>query len=435
MESMIRDINLAPKGQLKLDWVQAHMPLLNLIRKDFERDLPFKGKRIAICLHLEAKTGYLGKVIQAGGADVCMVASNPLSTQDDVVAALVKSGIHVFAWYNASDEEYRAHLNQALDFHPDLIIDDGGDLVATLHAERPGQLKEILGGCEETTTGILRLRSMEKEGTLSFPMVAVNDAYCKYLFDNRYGTGQSVWNGINRTTNLVVAGKTVVVAGYGWCGKGVAMRAKGLGARVIVTEIDPIKAIEAIMDGFSVMTMEEAAPLGDFFITVTGNLNVIRKEHLAVIKDQAILSNAGHFDVEICKKDLSDAAVSRRKVRDNIEEYVLSDGRKVYLLAEGRLVNLAAGDGHPAEIMDMTFALQALSLKFINENYTHLSNKVYEVPEEIDKKVAEMKLETLGVKIDRLTQEQKEYLACWKGNYQKKRSFCAFFDFFNISDG
>jgi len=411
---MIRDINLAPKGQLKLDWVQAHMPLLNLIRKDFERDLPFKGKRIAICLHLEAKTGYLGKVIQAGGADVCMVASNPLSTQDDVVAALVKSGIHVFAWYNASDEEYRAHLNQALDFHPDLIIDDGGDLVATLHAERPGQLKEILGGCEETTTGILRLRSMEKEGTLSFPMVAVNDAYCKYLFDNRYGTGQSVWNGINRTTNLVVAGKTVVVAGYGWCGKGVAMRAKGLGARVIVTEIDPIKAIEAIMDGFSVMTMEEAAPLGDFFITVTGNLNVIRKEHLAVIKDQAILSNAGHFDVEICKKDLSDAAVSRRKVRDNIEEYVLSDGRKVYLLAEGRLVNLAAGDGHPAEIMDMTFALQALSLKFINENYTHLSNKVYEVPEEIDKKVAEMKLETLGVKIDRLTQEQKEYLACWK---------------------
>jgi adenosylhomocysteinase len=414
MESMIRDINLAPKGQLKLDWVQAHMPLLNLIRKDFERDLPFKGKRIAICLHLEAKTGYLGKVIQAGGADVCMVASNPLSTQDDVVAALVKSGIHVFAWYNASDEEYRAHLNQALVFHPDLIIDDGGDLVATLHAERPGQLKEILGGCEETTTGILRLRSMEKEGTLSFPMVAVNDAYCKYLFDNRYGTGQSVWNGINRTTNLVVAGKTVVVAGYGWCGKGVAMRAKGLGARVIVTEIDPIKAIEAIMDGFSVMTMEEAAPLGDFFITVTGNLNVIRKEHLAVIKDQAILSNAGHFDVEICKKDLSDAAVSRRKVRDNIEEYVLSDGRKVYLLAEGRLVNLAAGDGHPAEIMDMTFALQALSLKFINENYTHLSNKVYEVPEEIDKKVAEMKLETLGVKIDRLTQEQKEYLACWK---------------------
>jgi adenosylhomocysteinase len=414
MESMIRDINLAPKGQLKLDWVQAHMPLLNLIRKDFERDLPFKGKRIAICLHLEAKTGYLGKVIQAGGADVCMVASNPLSTQDDVVAALVKSGIHVFAWYNASDEEYRAHLNQALDFHPDLIIDDGGDLVATLHAERPGQLKEILGGCEETTTGILRLRSMEKEGTLSFPMVAVNDAYCKYLFDNRYGTGQSVWNGINRTTNLVVAGKTVVVAGYGWCGKGVAMRAKGLGARVIVTEIDPIKAIEAIMDGFSVMTMEEAAPLGDFFITVTGNLNVIRKEHLVVIKDQAILSNAGHFDVEICKKDLSDAAVSRRKVRDNIEEYVLSDGRKVYLLAEGRLVNLAAGDGHPAEIMDMTFALQALSLKFINENYTHLSNKVYEVPEEIDKKVAEMKLETLGVKIDRLTQEQKEYLACWK---------------------
>ena len=412
MESMIRDINLAPKGQLKLDWVQAHMPLLNLIRKDFERDLPFKGKRIAICLHLEAKTGYLGKVIQAGGADVCMVASNPLSTQDDVVAALVKSGIHVFAWYNASDEEYRAHLNQALDFHPALVIDDG-EFGSHPARGTSRQLKEILGGCEETTTGTINFGPWKRR-YLEFPMVAVNDAYCKYLFDTRSGTGHSVWTGLNRTTNLVVAGKTVVVAGYGWCGKGVAMRAKGLGARVIVTEIDPIKAIEAIMDGFSVMTMEEAAPLGDFFITVTGNLNVIRKEHLAVIKDQAILSNAGHFDVEICKKDLSDAAVSRRKVRDNIEEYVLSDGRKVYLLAEGRLVNLAAGDGHPAEIMDMTFALQALSLKFINENYTHLSNKVYEVPEEIDKKVAEMKLETLGVKIDRLTQEQKEYLACWK---------------------
>jgi len=415
MESMIKDIKLAPGGQLKLDWVAAHMPLLNRIKKDFARDLPFQGQKVAICLHLEAKTGYLGQVIKAGGAEVCMVASNPLSTQDDVVAALVQSGIRVYAWYNASDEEYRMHLNQALDFHPDLIIDDGGDLVATLHAERKEQLSEIKGGCEETTTGILRLRSMEKEGTLSFPMIAVNDAYCKYLFDNRYGTGQSVWDGINRTTNLVVAGKTVVVAGYGWCGKGVAMRAKGLGARVVVTEIDPIKAIEAIMDGFTVLTMEEAAPLGDFFITVTGNINVIRKEHLAVIKDQAILSNAGHFDVEISKKDLADAAVSKRTVRNNIEEYVLKNGKKVYLLAEGRLVNLAAGDGHPAEIMDMTFALQALSLKYIHDHAGDLSPRVYEVPQEIDRLVAEMKLGTLGVKVDRLTEEQKTYLDCWQG--------------------
>ncbi|MCR6546336.1 adenosylhomocysteinase [Dehalobacterium formicoaceticum] len=414
MESMIRDIHLAPQGQLKLDWVAAHMPLLNQIKNNYEKELPFRGKKVVICLHLEAKTGYLGQVIKAGGADVCMVASNPLSTQDDVVAALVDSGIQVHAWYNATDEEYKMHLHRGLDFHPDLVIDDGGDLVSTLHKERPQQLTEIIGGCEETTTGILRLRAMEKDGTLNFPMVAVNDAFCKYLFDNRYGTGQSVWDGINRTTNLVVAGKTVVVAGYGWCGKGVAMRAKGLGARVIVTEVDPIKVIEAIMDGFTVLTMEEAAPLGDFFITVTGNVDVIRKEHLAVIKDQAILANAGHFDVEVSKKDLSALAVSKLRVRNNIEEYVLKDGRKIYLLAEGRLVNLAAGDGHPAEIMDMTFALQALSLQYIFEHRDELSPHVYEVPREIDQKVAAMKLHTLGVKIDNLTEQQKKYLAGWE---------------------
>ncbi|NMA14552.1 MAG: adenosylhomocysteinase [Clostridia bacterium] len=414
MDSMIRDINLAPKGQLKLDWVRAHMPLLNLIRREMEEELPFKGKKVAICLHLEAKTGYLATVIKAGGADVCVVASNPLSTQDDVVAALVKNGIHAFAWYNASDEEYHMHLNKALDFRPDLIIDDGGDLVSTLHAEGGEQVREIMGGCEETTTGILRLRSMEKNGALRFPMVAVNDAYCKYLFDNRYGTGQSVWNGINRTTNLVVAGKTVVVAGYGWCGKGVAMRARGLGARVIVTEIDPIKAVEAFMDGFQVMTMEEAAPHGDFFITVTGNVNVIRKEHLSVIKDKAILANAGHFDVEISKPDLNELATSKRVVRKNIEEYLFPDGRRVYLLAGGRLVNLAAGDGHPAEIMDMTFALQTLSLKYLAQHCCQLEQKVYEVPEEIDRKVALMKLNTLNVDIDELTGEQEKYLADWR---------------------
>ncbi|MDD2496988.1 MAG: adenosylhomocysteinase [Desulfitobacteriaceae bacterium] len=414
MDSMIHDINLAPEGQLKLDWVRAHMPLLNLIRREMEEEQPFKGKKVAICLHLEAKTGYLATVIQAGGADVCVAASNPLSTQDDVVAALVKNGIHAFAWHNASDEEYHVHLHKALDFQPDLIIDDGGGLVSTLHGERGAQVKNIIGGCEETTTGILRLRSMEKSGALQFPMIAVNDAYCKYLFDNRYGTGQSVWNGINRTTNLVVAGKTVVVAGYGWCGKGVAMRAKGLGARVIVTEIDPIKAVEAFMDGFQVMTMEEAAPHGDFFITVTGNVNVIRKEHLSRIKDKAVLANAGHFDVEVSKPDLNELAASKRVVRKNIEEYLFPDGRRVYLLAGGRLVNLAAGDGHPAEIMDMTFALQALSLKYLLEHRSQLEKRVYDVPQEIDRKVALMKLHTLNKKIDELTEEQEKYLADWR---------------------
>jgi len=414
MESMIRNIGLAPQGQLKLDWVQAHMPLLNAIREDMERDLPFRGKKIVVCLHLEAKTGYLATVLQAGGADVCVVASNPLSTQDDVVAALCHNGISACAWYNATDEEYHRHIAQALDFHPDLIIDDGGDLVATLHAHRPEQLTEIIGGCEETTTGILRLKAMAARDELRFPMIAVNDAYCKYLFDNRYGTGQSVWTGINRTTNLVVAGKTAVVAGYGWCGKGVAMRAKGLGARVIVTEIDPIKAIEAMMDGFQVMTMAEAAPLGDFFITVTGNKDVIRGEHLAVIKDKAVLANAGHFDVEVSKPDLDQASSGKRVVRQNIEEYLFPDGRRVYLLAEGRLVNLAAGDGHPAEIMDMTFALQALALKYVAENGRRLGKGVFEVPRQIDQAVAEMKLATWGVSIDRLTGDQEQYLAGWQ---------------------
>lgn len=413
MDSMIRNKNLAPEGQLKLDWVRTHMPLLNLIRTKMETEQPFKGKKVTICLHLEAKTGYLASVIKAGGAEVCVAASNPLSTQDDVVAALVDNGIYAFAWYGATDEEYLVHLNKALDFNPDLIIDDGGDLVSLLHAERGKQVNNIIGGCEETTTGILRLRSMEKNGELKFPMMAVNNAYCKYLFDNRYGTGQSVWDGIMRTSNLVVAGKTVVVAGYGWCGKGVALRAKGLGARIIITEVDPVKAIEAIMDGFAVMTMEEAAPLGDFFITVTGNKNVIRKEHFHLIKDKALLANAGHFDVEISKDDLNKIAINKRRVRKNIEEYTFEDGRKVYLFAEGRLVNLAAGDGHPAEIMDMTFALQILSLKYLHERHFDLENKVYSVPEEIDSQVAFMKLSTLGVNIDLLTEEQKAYLASW----------------------
>ncbi|WP_281888143.1 adenosylhomocysteinase [Paenibacillus sp. YYML68] len=411
--SSIRDINLAYEGHLKIDWVNAHMPVLNKIREQFEKEKPFQGLKVAISLHLEAKTAYLAKVVQAGGAEVAICGSNPLSTQDDVCAALVEDGITVFAKYNPDPQEYKEHMIKTLETEPDLIIDDGGDLVTILHSERKDLLKKVRGGAEETTTGILRLKSLEKDGQLQFPMVAVNDAFCKYLFDNRYGTGQSVWDGINRTTNLVVAGKTVVVCGYGWCGKGVALRAKGLGANVIVTEIDAIKAVEAYMDGFAVMPMVEAAKVGDFFVTVTGNRDVIRGEHYEVMKDGAILSNAGHFDVEVNKPELEALSVSKRTVRRNIEEYSLKDGRKFYVLAEGRLVNLAAGDGHPAEIMDMTFALQAMSLKYVNDNYKQIGSKVVNVPYELDEQVARFKLAALGMGIDSLTGEQKAYLDSW----------------------
>lgn len=412
--SIVADLKLAPEGHLKIDWVEAHMPVLGRIRKQFEKEQPFKGLKVAISLHLEAKTAYLAKVVQAGGAEVTITGSNPLSTQDDVCAALVEDGVTVFAKYNPEPAEYKQLLVHALETKPDLIIDDGGDLVSILHSERPDLLENIRGGAEETTTGILRLKAMDKEGKLKFPMVAVNDAYCKYLFDNRYGTGQSVWDGINRTTNLVVAGKTVVVVGYGWCGKGVAMRAKGLGANVIVTEVDAIKAVEAYMDGFRVMPMLEAAKIGDFFVTVTGNRDVIRGEHYDVMKDGAILSNAGHFDVEVNKPELAERSSSIRTVRRNIEEYQLNDGRKVYILAEGRLVNLAAGDGHPAEIMDMTFALQALSLKYVNEQYERIGKTVLNVPYELDEQVARYKLESLGMNIDTLSNEQRTYLDSWQ---------------------
>lgn len=411
--SIVTDLALAPEGHLKIDWVNAHMPVLNRVREQFEKEQPFKGLKVAISLHLEAKTAYLAKVVKAGGAEVVITGSNPLSTQDDVCAALVEDGITVFAKYNPSPEEYKELLIKTLETKPDLIIDDGGDLVSILHSERNDLLAQVRGGAEETTTGILRLKAMEKDGKLQFPMVAVNDAFCKYLFDNRYGTGQSVWDGINRTTNLVVAGKTVVVVGYGWCGKGVAMRAKGLGAQVVVTEIDPIKAVEAYMDGFTVLPMIEAAKVGDFFVTVTGNKDVIRGEHYKVMKDGAILSNAGHFDVEVNKPELEALSSSKRTVRRNIEEYQLTDGRKVYILAEGRLVNLAAGDGHPAEIMDMTFALQAMSLKYVNDQYKELGNVVVNVPYETDQQVASFKLESLGIKIDSLSDEQKLYLDSW----------------------
>ena len=411
--SIVRDLSLAPEGHLKIEWVQAHMPVLNRIREQFEREQPFKGLKVAISLHLEAKTAYLAKVIKAGGAEVTITGSNPLSTQDDVCAALVEDGITVFAKYNPDPVEYKELMVKALETGPDLIIDDGGDLVTILHSERPDLISKVRGGAEETTTGILRLKAMEKEGELKFPVVAVNDAFCKYLFDNRYGTGQSVWDGINRTTNLVVAGKTVVVVGYGWCGKGVAMRAKGLGANVIVTEIDAIKAVEAYMDGFAVMPMIEAAKQGDFFVTVTGNRDVIRGEHYEVMKDGAILSNAGHFDVEVNKPELDALSTGKRTVRRNIEEYQLKDGRSIYLLAEGRLVNLAAGDGHPAEIMDMTFALQAMSLKYVNEQYESIGSKVLNVPYELDEQVARYKLESLGTGIDQLSEEQRSYLDSW----------------------
>ena len=411
--SIVADLSLAPEGHLKIEWANAHMPVLNRIKEQFAEELPFKGLKVAISLHLEAKTAYLAKVVQAGGAEVVITGSNPLSTQDDVCAALVEDGITVFAKYNPGPEEYKELLLKALETKPDLIIDDGGDLVTILHSERPDLLANVRGGAEETTTGILRLKALEKEGALRFPMVAVNDAFCKYLFDNRYGTGQSVWDGINRTTNLVVAGKTVVVVGYGWCGRGVALRAKGLGAQVIVTEVDAIKAIEAYMDGFSVMPMAEAAKHGDFFVTVTGNKDVIRGEHYEVMKNGAILSNAGHFDVEVNKPELEALSVSKRTVRRNIEEYKLMDGRSIYLLAEGRLVNLAAGDGHPAEIMDMTFALQAMSLKYVNDQYQAIGKRVVNVPYELDESVARYKLESLGTSIDTLTGEQKAYLEGW----------------------
>jgi len=413
-DSLIADASLAPEGRMKIEWAQSHMPVLSRIREQFERTRPFAGLRVAVCLHLEAKTAYLAQVLRAGGADVAIAGSNPLSTQDDVCAALAQSGVRVFARHAPSAEEYRAFLVRTLETKPHLILDDGGDLVALLHGERPDLAENVLGGAEETTTGVLRLKALEREGRLLFPMVAVNDAYCKFLFDNRYGTGQSVWDGIMRTTNLIVAGKTVVVAGYGWCGKGVAMRAKGLGADVVVTETDAIRAIEAHMDGFSVMPMAEAARVGDIFVTVTGNRGVIRREHFEVMKDGAILANAGHFDVEIDKRDLESLSVLRRTVRKNVEEFRLKDGRRLYLLAEGRLVNLAAGDGHPAEIMDMSFALQALSLRYVAEHANGLGRRVVRVPYELDEQVARLKLESLGRRIDELTADQREYLQGWR---------------------
>ncbi|HHV29434.1 adenosylhomocysteinase [Acetivibrio mesophilus] len=413
MKSVIRDISLAKSGKQKINWVRKNMPLLRSLEEEFSKTKPFDGIRITVSVHLEAKTAYLAKLLAIGGGEVSVTGSNPLSTQDDVAAALVEDGLDVYAWYNATDEEFNEHLNLALGYKPNIIIDDGGDLIHLLHTKRTELLPHVMGGCEETTTGVIRLKAMEKEGVLRFPMVAVNNAYCKYLFDNRYGTGQSVWDGINRTTNLIVAGKNVVVVGYGWCGKGIAMRAKGLAANVIVCEVDPIKAAEAIMDGYKVMPMEDAARIGDLFITVTGCSRVIHRDHFKVMKDGAILCNAGHFDVEVSVAELEEMAVRKEEQRKNIMGYMMEDGRWINLLAEGRLVNLAAGDGHPAEIMDMSFALQALSAEYVLKNYSNLGKKVLDVPEEIDRRVALMKLKSWGVTIDELTEEQKKYLDSW----------------------
>ncbi len=410
MESIIRDINLAESGERKIEWVKRNCDLLRTLEKEFTETKPFAGKKVALSVHLEAKTAYLCKVLAAGGAEMYVTGSNPLSTQDDVAAALVKAGLNVFAWYNATEEEYNSHIRKVLEIGPNIIIDDGGDLVHMMHTEFVDLIPNVIGGCEETTTGIIRLEAMNKKGELRFPMVRVNNADCKHLFDNRYGTGQSVWDGINRTTNLIVAGKNVVVAGYGWCGKGVAMRAKGLGAKVIVTEVNPIRAIEAVMDGFEVMPMNDAAKIGDFFVTVTGCDKVIDKDDFAVMKDGAILTNAGHFDCEVDMAGLREMAVESKQMRNNIMGYKLPTGQWLCVIAEGRLVNLAAGDGHPAEIMDMSFAIQALSAKYLVEHQGNLESMLIDVPEDVDMDVASRKLAFLGKKIDTLTEEQIAYL-------------------------
>ena len=408
--SMIRDMALAPSGEMKIKWVERNMPVLRGIGKDFAAQKPFAGLKIALSVHLEAKTAYLCRVLEMGGAEMYVTGSNPLSTQDDVAAALAAGGMQVFARYGCSMEEYEECLCRVLEAGPQIIIDDGGDLVHLMHTKYTQLIPHVLGGCEETTTGIHRLRTMAREGSLRFPMVMVNEADCKHMFDNRYGTGQSVWDGINRTTNLIVAGKYVVVSGYGWCGKGVALRAKGLGAKVVVTETDPVRALEAVMDGYEVMPMAAAARLGDLFITVTGCSGVITAAHFETMKDGAILTNAGHFDVEVDMAALEELAVEKYEARHNIQGYVLPSGKTLFTIAEGRLVNLAAGDGHPAEIMDMSFAVQALSAEYLARNRGKLQPGVIPVPRELDEAVARRKLSAMGVEIDALSPAQEAYL-------------------------
>ena len=411
----VKDLTLARQGLDRIEWAAQEMPVLRIIKERFEASKPLKGIRMAGCLHITTETANLARVLVAGGADLVLCASNPLSTQDDVAAALVQYfEIPTFAIKGEDHATYYAHLRAALDYHPHITMDDGADLVSTLHKERASQLGEVIAGTEETTTGVIRLRAMARQGTLRFPVLAVNDAMTKHLFDNRYGTGQSTMDGVIRATNLLIAGKTVVVAGYGWCSRGIAMRAKGLGANVIVTEVNPLKALEAVMDGYRVMPMMEAAPIGDIFITATGDINVLDQHHFEVMKDGAVMANAGHFNVEINIPALEEMAVEKRQPRPFVEQYIMPDGRRLHLLAEGRLVNLAAAEGHPASVMDMSFANQALGAVYMLRNAERLEKRVYVIPEEVDQEIARLKLEAMGVQIDTLTEEQEQYLASWE---------------------
>jgi adenosylhomocysteinase len=409
----VKDKNLAPQGHLQIEWASKHMPVLNLIKNRFEKEKPLKGLTLGACLHVTKETAVLMQTLTVAGAKIALCGSNPLSTQDDVAAALADQGIHVFAWRGQNTEEYYKCIDNVLDYKPSITLDDGADLVGTLHSKRQAQLKDLKGGTEETTTGVIRLRAMEKDGSLKYPIVAVNDAYTKYLFDNRYGTGQSTMDGILRATSVLIAGKNFVVGGYGWCSRGIAMRAQGMGANVIVTEVQPTRALEAAMNGLRVMPMSEAAALGDIFVTATGDIHVIRKEHMQKMKDGAIMCNSGHFNVEINIPDLESLSKSKRTIRSNMEEYTLKDGRRLYLLAEGRLVNLAAAEGHPSEVMDMSFADQALSAEYIAKS-PKMQPKVYIVPKELDESVAELKLKSMNIAIDELTAEQKKYLSTWE---------------------
>ncbi|MEN4006840.1 MAG: adenosylhomocysteinase [Methanobacteriaceae archaeon] len=412
--SNVKDMSLAPEGKKKIEWVQKHMPVLEHIKAEFKKEKPFKGITIGSCLHLEPKTINLGLTLLAGGAKVAMTGCNPLSTQDDATAAGASMGLNMYGWREETNEEYYENINHVLDHEPDIIIDDGADMIFHLHRERPELLENILGACEETTTGIHRLKAMAKDNALKFPVIAVNDAYTKYLFDNRYGTGQSTLDAIMGATNILIAGKTFVVGGYGWGGRGIAMRAHGLGANVIVTEIDPVRALEAKLDGFRVMKVQDAVKYADILVTVTGSVDVVAGDSFKYMKDSCILANSGHFNVEINRNDLDKMAVKQKKIKGDIEEFVMENGRKLYLLAEGRLVNLASerGQGHPAEIMDMSFALQSQSAKYLLES--KLENEVYVVPEEIDRNVAELKLKAMNIEIDELTPEQVEYLENWE---------------------
>jgi len=412
--SKVKDPSLAPQGQLKIDWAREHMPVLAKIRARFEKEQPFRGLSIGMCIHLEMKTAVLGQTLQAGGAAVAITGSNPLSTQDDVAAALAGSGVNVYAWRGVTADEHHSNLLSVLGHQPHILVDDGGELSVAVHTEKKELLGRVIGACEETTTGVHRYRAMEKDGILKYPVIAVNDARTKFLFDSQHGTGQSALEGVMRSTNLLIAGKTLVVAGYGWVGRGIALRADGLGANVVVTEVDPVRAVEAAMEGYRVMTMKEAAKVGDIFLTATGCSGIITDEHFGEMKDGAILANSGHYDVEIDVKALHDKAADVKVARQNVEQFRMKNGKRLYLIAEGRLVNLAAADGHPAEVMDMSFANQALASEYLVKNKGKLEPKVYTVPSEMDREIASLWLVSHGMRIDELTEDQKRYLGSWQ---------------------